>query len=34
MVGFLSYGEIGNVANGICDFHNETCSLITIKEKN
>jgi hypothetical protein len=33
MVGFLSYGEIGNLNNGICDFHNETCSLITIKEK-
>jgi hypothetical protein len=33
MIGFLSYGEIGNLDNGICDFHNETCSLITIKEK-
>jgi hypothetical protein len=33
MIGFLSYGEIGNLHNGICDFHNETCCLITFKEK-
>jgi hypothetical protein len=33
MVGFLSYGEIGNVRNGACEFHNETCSLVIIKEK-
>lgn len=34
MVGFLSYGEIGNLGNGVCEFHNETCCLVTIKEKN
>lgn len=34
MIGFLSYGEIGNMGNGICEFHNETCCLVTIKEKN
>jgi hypothetical protein len=33
MIGFLSYGEIGNLRNGICEFHNETCSLLLIKEK-
>ena len=33
MVGFLSYGEIGNLRNGICEFHNETCSLVVIKER-
>ena len=33
MIGFLTYGEIGNVRNGICEFHNETCSLLVIKEK-
>lgn len=33
MIGFLSYGEIGNTPNGICEFHNETCSLVTLKEK-
>jgi hypothetical protein len=34
MIGFLTYGEIGNVRNGVCDFHNETCSLLAIKERN
>ena len=33
MIGFLSYGEIGNVKNGTCEFHNETCCLVIIKEK-
>ena len=33
MAGFLSYGEIGNLHNGICEFHNETCSLVVIKQK-
>ncbi|MBK8473631.1 MAG: FIST C-terminal domain-containing protein [Sphingobacteriales bacterium] len=32
MIGFLSYGEIGCVENGFCDFHNETCTLVTLKE--
>lgn len=31
MAGFFSYGEIGNGANGICNFHNETCSLVILK---
>ena len=34
MVGFLSYGEIGNLKGKSCDFHNETCCLVTIKVKN
>lgn len=34
MIGFLTYGEIGNISNGSCEFHNETCSLVTLKEKN
>jgi hypothetical protein len=34
MIGFLSYGEIGSFKNGICEFHNETCSLVVIKQKN
>jgi hypothetical protein len=34
MTGFLSYGEIGHVGNGVCEFHNETCSLVLIREKN
>jgi hypothetical protein len=33
MIGFLTYGEIGNVRHGICEFHNETCSLLAIKER-
>lgn len=33
LIGFLSYGEIGNTANGTCEFHNETCSLVILKEK-
>lgn len=33
MIGFLTYGEIGNLCNGICEFHNETCSLVLIKKR-
>ena len=33
MIGFLSYGEIGNAKNGVCEFHNVACSLVVIKEK-
>ena len=32
MIGFLSYGEIGDGGDGICAFHNETCSLVILKE--
>lgn len=33
MIGFFSYGEIGNTKSGICEFHNETCSLVLLREK-
>jgi len=33
MAGFLSYGEIGNSENGICEFHNVSCSFVLFKEK-
>ncbi len=33
MIGFMTYGEIGPTKNGTCEFHNETCSLVTFKEK-
>ncbi len=33
MAGFFTYGEIGPTKNGTCDFHNETCSLVVLKEK-
>ena len=32
MVGFFSYGEIGATKDANCDFHNETCTLVTLKE--
>jgi len=34
MVGLFSYGEIGNtnLINNKCEFHNVTCSLVTLKE--
>lgn len=33
MVGFFTYGEIGPTKTGVCEFHNETCSLVVLKEK-
>jgi len=33
-VGFFSYGEIGNVDNGPCEFHNVTCTLATLTAVN
>jgi hypothetical protein len=33
MIGFLSYGEFGNLKNGVCEFHNETCCLVTLRVK-
>lgn len=33
MIGFLSYGEIGDKGNGVCAFHNETCSLVLLRER-
>lgn len=33
LIGFFSYGEFGNVKNGKSDFHNETCSLVLIREQ-
>ena len=35
MVGFMAYGEIGNTGEEqICEFHNVTCSLVSLSEKN
>ena len=31
LIGFLSYGEIGNLETNVCEFHNETCSLALLK---
>lgn len=33
LIGFFSYGEFGNARDRKCDFHNETCSLVLLKEK-
>lgn len=34
MVGYMAYGEIGNTGiNNSCEFHNETCSLLILKQK-
>lgn len=34
LIGFFSYGEIGKTVTGKSDFHNNTCSLIALHEKN
>ena len=33
LVGFLSYGEFGNMDRPVSEFHNETCSLVLLKER-
>ena len=33
MIGFFTFGEIGQTRAGICEFHNETCSLVALREK-
>ncbi|MCB0628173.1 MAG: FIST C-terminal domain-containing protein [Lewinella sp.] len=33
MIGFFSYGELGVDNQGYCDFHNETCSLLLLRER-
>jgi hypothetical protein len=34
MVGFFSYGEMGKATKGKHEFHNNTCSLVVLKELN
>jgi len=33
LAGFFTYGEIGHNSQGKCDFHNETCTLMLMREK-
>ena len=33
LIGFFAYGEVGVNDVGICNFYNETCSLVLIREK-
>ena len=32
LVGFFTYGEIGSSYNAVCNFHNETFTLVSIKQ--
>lgn len=34
LIGFFTYGEIGTAKNSVCDFHNATCSMVLLEEKN
>lgn len=34
LLGFFTYGEIGTAKDSSCDFHNETCSMVILEEKN
>lgn len=34
LIGFFTYGEIGTTKDSVCDFHNETCSMVILQEKN
>lgn len=33
LLGFFTYGEIGNNTGMVCEFHNQTFTLVSIKEK-
>lgn len=33
LIGFFTYGEIGNNYNAACDFYNETFTMVSIKQK-
>ena len=33
LIGFFTYGEIGNNYNSACDFHNETFTMVSLKQK-
>ena len=33
LIGLFTYGEIGTANDSVCDFHNETCSLVLLEEK-
>ncbi len=33
LAGFYTYGEIGRGPEGQCDFHNETCVVVALKER-
>lgn len=33
LIGFFTYGEIGTAKESVCDFHNETCSMVVMEER-
>ena len=33
LIGFFTYGEIGSNYQSVCDFHNETFTMVSIKQK-
>ncbi len=33
LIGFFTYGEIGNNYHSMCDFHNETFTMVSLKQK-
>ncbi len=33
LIGFFTYGEIGNFEHASCEFHNETFTMVSIKQK-
>jgi hypothetical protein len=33
LIGFFTYGEIGSNHHAVCDFHNETFTMVSIKQK-
>lgn len=33
LLGFFTYGEIGTAKASVCDFHNETCSMVVMEER-
>jgi hypothetical protein len=33
LIGFFTYGEIGNNLHGACDFYNETFTMVSLKQK-
>ena len=33
LIGFFTYGEIGNNYHAACDFHNETFTMVSLKQK-
>jgi hypothetical protein len=33
LIGFFTYGEIGNNHHAVCDFHNQTFTMVSLKQR-